>query len=182
MRKIILLILMLAIFGVGNALADEFTLKSSDIGEKISINQVYSGYGCTGKNISPALNWSNVPKNTRGFAVTLFDPDAPTGKGWWHWIIFNIPANVNALKAGAGDLQKNLAPEDSIQSQTDFGKAGYGGPCPPKGDKPHRYIFTVYALDRARLNLDKNALPAGVGFLLYQHTKAKASFISHYGR
>jgi len=86
----------------------------------------------------------------------MYDPDAPTGSGWWHWLIFNIPANVHELKRGAGDPKKNLAPKNSIQSVTDFGTPGYGGPCPPVGDKPHRYIITVYALDVEKLDLDQN--------------------------
>jgi hypothetical protein len=124
----------------------------------------------------------NEPKGTKSFAVTMYDPDAPTGSGWWHWLIFNIPNNVHELKRGAGDPTKNLAPKGSIQSITDFGTKGYGGPCPPVGDKPHRYIITVYALDVRRLNLDENTPPAMVGFFLNQHAIQKASIVAYYGR
>ncbi len=182
MKKIIAVIFIFGVLGLGNVEAAEFTLTSKYVDGQLSIDQVYSEFGCTGKNISPALKWSNAPIHTRGFAVTVYDPDAPTGRGWWHWVIFNIPSNVTGLKAGAGNVDKDLAPEGSIQSLTDFGKQGYGGACPPKGDKPHRYIFTVYALDTPRLNADKNTHPAGVGFLLYQHTIAKATLTAYYGR
>ena len=121
----------------------------------MTLSQVFSGFGCSGKNISPSLKWINAPRNTKSFAVTVYDPDAPTGSGWWHWVIFNIPAGVNELKADAGRIEKNLAPAGSIQSVTDFGKPGFGGACPPQGDKAHRYIFTVYALSVAKLDLDE---------------------------
>jgi hypothetical protein len=143
---------------------------------------VFSGFGCTGKNISPSLKWINAPKDTKSFAFTVYDPDAPTGSGWWHWVIFNISSGINELKADAGNLQKGLAPKGSVQSVTDFGMPGFGGACPPEGDKPHRYIFTVYALKVEKLDLDEKALPALVGFFLNQHTIAKASLMAYYGR
>jgi Raf kinase inhibitor-like YbhB/YbcL family protein len=145
-------------------------------------SQVFSGFGCTGKNISPSLNWINAPKDTKSFALTVYDPDAPTGSGWWHWVVFNIPSDIGELKADAGNPQKGLTPKGSIQSITDFGSLGFGGACPPKGDKPHRYVFTVYALDVAKLDLDEKAPPAMVGFFLNQHVIAKASLIAYYGR
>ena len=112
----------------------------------------------------------------------MYDPDAPAGSGWWHWVIFNISSNVNELKSDAGNLQKGLAPQGSVQSVTDFGKPGFGGACPPEGDKPHRYIFTVYALKVEKLDLDEKALPPLVGFILNQQTIAKASLMAYYGR
>ena len=165
-----------------SALSQEFTLKSDQIGGQLTIDQVFSGFGCTGKNISPQLKWVDAPKNTKSFAVTVYDPDAPTGSGWWHWVIFNIPASVTELKTGAGDLQKKLAPAGSVQSMTDYGKPGFGGACPPTGDKPHRYIFTVFALDVPKLDLDEHAGAALVGYMLNGHAIAKASLISYYGR
>lgn len=182
MKKLIAVTLSFGIIGFGSIYAQGFTLKSKDLGGQFTEAQVYSGFGCHGKNISPSLKWINAPKNTKSFAVTLYDPDAPTGSGWWHWLIFNIPSNVHELKTGAGDLKKNLAPQNSIQSITDFGKPGYGGPCPPVGDRPHRYIFTVYALDVEKLDLGENTPPAMVGFFLNQHATAKASLIAYYGR
>ncbi len=162
--------------------AEVFTLKSDQIGGQLTIDQVFSGFGCTGKNISPQLKWMNAPKNTKSFAITVYDPDAPTGSGWWHWVIFNIPADTAEIKAGAGNPEKNLAPKGSVQSMTDYGKPGFGGACPPPGDKPHRYIFTIFALDVPRLDLDEKANAALVGYMLNQHAIEKASLISYYGK
>ncbi len=162
--------------------AGEFTLKSDQIGGQLTIDQVYSGFGCSGKNISPQLKWMNAPKNAKSFALTVYDPDAPTGSGWWHWVIFNIPANATELVTDAGNVQKNLAPKGSVQSMTDYGKTGFGGACPPQGDKPHRYTFTLFALDVPKLELDEKANAALVGFMLNAHAIEKASLISYYGR
>ncbi len=168
----------------GTALAADFSLKSPHLtpGDKLGNDQIYNGFGCTGKNISPALQWDNVPEGTKSFAVTLFDPDAPTGSGWWHWVIFNIPADVTHLKENAGDIKVNLAPKESIQSTTDFGSPGFGGACPPPGDEPHHYQFSVYALDTYKLPLDKTATPAMVGFYIHQHKLAKATLTFYYSR
>lgn len=182
MKKLTLIMIVLGIFGIESAYAQVFTLKSMDIGGQLTEDQVFSGFGCTGKNISPSLSWINAPKNTKSFAFTLYDPDAPTGSGWWHWVVFNIPSDVKELKPDAGNLKKGLAPKGSIQSRTDFGAPGFGGACPPQGDKPHRYIFTVYALDVAKLDLDANAPAAMVGYFLNAHVIAKASLIAYYGR
>ncbi len=121
-----------------------FTLTSPDVhaGQTIPMKHVFKGMSCTGENISPALSWSNAPKGTKSFAITVYDPDAPTGSGWWHWVVYNIPANVTSLPAGAGDPNSGLMLKGAVQGNTDFGTAGYGGPCPPKGDKPHHYHFT----------------------------------------
>ena len=162
--------------------AQTFTLKSKDIGGQATTKQVFKGFGCTGENISPELNWENAPPGTKSFAVTMYDPDAPTGSGFWHWLIFDIPANVNELKSDAGDLSKNLAPAGSVQSKTDFGQPGYGGPCPPEGHGFHTYIITVYALKTDKLGLDQNASGAYVGFNLYSNTIAKASLVMYYKR
>ena len=152
-------------------MASTLTLKSNAIrkGKSIPIEQVFNGSGCDGQNISPDLEWSGAPKNTKAFAVTVFDPDAPTGSGWWHWIVFNIPANVNHLALGAGSGKAPL-PEGAIQGRNDYGQFGYGGPCPPPG-KPHRYVFTVYAL-KEKVPLDENATAAMVGFNL-SHLKLR---------
>ena len=114
--------------------------------------------------------------------MTVYDPDAPTGSGWWHWVIFNIPPDTTSLPAGAGKPEGGGAPQGSIQSMTDFGQPGYGGPCPPQGDKPHRYIFTVYALKVDQLPLQKEASGAMVGYYLNQNKIGKASFTGTYGR
>src|SRR5262245_41892497 len=93
------------------------------------------------------------PITKESFAVTLYDPDAPTGSGWWHWVVYNIPGSTTSLPAGAGDPSSGLLPAGAAQGNTDFGTPGYGGPCPPQGDKPHRYIVTVFALDTDKLDL-----------------------------
>jgi len=121
--------------------AQTFTLKSNDIGGQATLKQVFNGFGCTGENLSPQLFWENAPKDTKSFAITIHDEDAPTGSGWWHWVMFDIPNTTTELKTGAGNESKNIAPNGSIQSLTDFGKSGYGGPCPPQGHGFHKYTI-----------------------------------------
>jgi len=168
------------------ALADnEFTLTSSQVKPQgtLSLEQVYDGFGCQGANISPALEWSGAPPETKSFVLTLFDPDAPAGLGGFvHWVMFNIPADVTALAENAGNPQLQLAPEGSIQTRNDYGEMGFGGACPPPGDSPHRYQFTLYALSSDRLALDASVTPAVVGFQANVHAIAKAGLESFYGR
>jgi Raf kinase inhibitor-like YbhB/YbcL family protein len=167
-----------------SASAAEFTVTSPQVkpGGRVAAEQVFNGFGCAGGNVSPALQWQGAPRDTKSFAITLYDPDAPTGSGWWHWAVFNIPADVNTLAKNTGSPQANLAPAGSIQSRTDFGKPGYGGPCPPAGDKPHRYQFTVYALKADKLPLDENAPAAMVGFYLQQNLIQKTVLTGYYSR
>ncbi len=152
------------------------------VGRPIAMAQVFNGMGCTGENQSPALQWKGAPAGTKSFAVTMYDPDAPTGSGWWHWVVYNLPADVTSLPAGAGDPAKNLLPAGATQGNTDFGAAGYGGPCPPQGDKPHRYVITVYALKTEKLDLPANATAAYVGFNLHANTLAKTTLTARFGR
>jgi len=182
MKRLFAMLITLSCLATCSAYADGFTLKSADLGGQLTETQVFSGFGCSGANVSPALDWTNAPGPTKSFAVTMYDPDAPTGSGWWHWLIFNLPADTSGLKSNAGDPAKNLAPEGSIQSVTDFGAKGFGGACPPEGAKPHTYIFTVFALDVDKLDLDENTTPALVGFMLNQHVLAKASLVAYYNR
>jgi Raf kinase inhibitor-like YbhB/YbcL family protein len=161
---------------------DTFTLRSANLGGQATLEQVFNGFGCSGDNISPQLSWSNAPEGTKSFAITMYDPDAPTGSGWWHWVAFDIPAAVTSLDAGSGTPGRTGMPAGAIQSMTDFGAAGYGGPCPPPGHGVHRYIITVFALKTEKLGLDATASAPSVGFNLSQHTLAKASIIFHYGR
>ena len=142
---------------------------------------VFNSFGCTGNNLSPQISWSGAPQGTKSFAITVYDPDAPTGSGWWHWTLFNIPADVTQLKEGASADPKEL-PAGAIQGRTDFGKPGYGGACPPVGDKPHRYILTIYALKTDKIDLDENASGALVGYYLNQNSLGKASLKVTYGR
>jgi Raf kinase inhibitor-like YbhB/YbcL family protein len=165
--------------------AAEFSLSSPDLkaGGKMAIEQVFKGFGCSGGNLSPALAWTGAPAGTKSFALTVFDPDAPTGSGWWHWVAFNIPANTSGLPKGAGDPSKNLMPAGSIQSKTDFGTSGYGGPCPPPGNKPHHYQFTLYALDVDKVEgADATASAAFISFNARFHKLGTATLLGLYGR
>ena len=160
-----------------------FTLHSPDIanGKRIAAAQVFNSFGCTGSNVSPALSWSNAPEGTRSFAVLAYDPDAPTGSGWWHWVVYNIPAEVTSLPAGAGDPKKSLMPPGAVQGKTDFGTSGYGGPCPPPG-KPHRYYFRVFALKVPKLDVPADATAAFIGFNVNANALGKAEIMGLYGR
>lgn len=135
------------------------------------------GFGCEGGNNSPHLKWSDAPAGTKSFAVTCFDPDAPTGSGFWHWVVVNIPAGTTELPLGAGKPGKGKLPAAALEVRTDFGKPGYGGPCPPKGDHPHRYLFTVHAVSLDQLPVNADTSAAVVGFYLNFNTLAKASIM-----
>ncbi len=175
----------LSLLSASAADAQSMTLTSADLkeGATISNEQVLNGLGCNGGNLSPALSWSGAPAGTKSFAVSIYDPDAPTGSGWWHWVVFNIPAGTTSLPKGAGDVKKKLMPKGAIQSRTDFGSDGYGGPCPPQGDKPHRYQITGFAVDVDKLPDAKNdAASALVSSDLRSHTLAKATLTGLYGR
>ena len=154
-----------------------FTLSSKTVGGQATQNEEFDGFGCSGKNQSPQLSWSNAPEGTKSFAITMYDPDAPTGSGFWHWVVFDIPSDVNELIADAGNITTNLAPKEAIQSVTSYSTRGYGGPCPPEGHGLHEYIITVYALKTDKLNLDANTNPALVGYNLWMNTIAKASIV-----
>ena len=157
-----------------------FTLTSKNLGGEATLKEEYNGFGCIGKNESPQLSWKNAPEGTRSFAITMYDPDAPTGSGWWHWVVFDIPTSTTELVANAGDIKLDLTPDGTIQSITNYGSQGYGGPCPPQGHGLHQYIITVYALKTDTLGLNKNTNPAIVGYYLWNNTLAKASLITYY--
>ena len=185
MRKIISVFFSsLLVTNAAYAAKTSFSVSSDEVkkGGTIKEAQVFNGFGCTGGNVSPSLHWKGVPAGTQSFAVTMYDPDAPTGNGWWHWVVFNIPANVMGLEKGAGNPNATTLSAGAIQSRTDFGKPGYGGPCPPVGDKPHNYIFTVYALKTDKLPLDENSGSATVGFYIHRNTLAKAVLKAKFGR
>jgi hypothetical protein len=184
MRRTWSAILLAVVMVPGVSAAADFRLASPTVKHQGTIGNehVFNGFGCSGGNVSPELRWERAPKETKSFAVTVYDPDAPTGSGWWHWVIFNIPPSVASLPAGAGKPDGGGAPQGSVQSMTDFGQPGYGGPCPPAGDKPHRYIFTAYALKVDQLPLKSEASGAMVGFYLNQNALGKASFTAKYGR
>ncbi|HXR18827.1 MAG TPA: YbhB/YbcL family Raf kinase inhibitor-like protein [Steroidobacteraceae bacterium] len=151
-------------------------------GSRLSDAQVFNGFGCSGRNVSPAIQWSGAPSGTLSYAVTLYDPDAPTGSGWWHWLVYNVPATVSELPEHAGDAGGKSLPSGAVQGRTDFGTAAFGGACPPAGDKPHRYIFTVYALKIAKIDLPADSSAAMVGALLNANELAKRSVTAYYGR
>ena len=139
------------------------------------------GFGCAGGNVSPHLAWSEAPEGTRSFAVTCYDPDAPTGSGFWHWLVVNIPPDVTELPLGAGGPGGAL-PAGALQTRTDFGGPGWGGPCPPPGDHPHRYIFTVHAVGAEALDVAADTSAAVVGFNLHFNTLDKATLMGLYKR
>lgn len=161
----------------GNMSAQNFTLKSNELGGQATDKQFSNTFGCGGQNISPQLYWENAPKETQSFAVTMYDKDAPTGSGFWHWIVYNIPANVNELKSDAGNFSGLNLPAGSVNGNNDAGAPGYVGPCPPPG-APHLYLITVYALN-TKLDIDKNSSAAVIGFMLNNSTIAKASIVMY---
>ena len=164
------------------ALAAEFILASTDVksGSPMGSAQVYTA--CKGRNISPALSWSGEPAGTQSFAVTMYDPDARAGAGWWHWTVFNIPATVHSLAAGAGSEGSRGLPAGAVQGRNDFGVSQYSGPCPPAGDHAHHYEITVYAIKIARLPLDNTASGEAVSSMLRSNTLATANIVGRYAR
>ncbi|MBX5156225.1 MULTISPECIES: YbhB/YbcL family Raf kinase inhibitor-like protein [unclassified Rhizobium] len=181
MRSIIAVLLAASVFGAAAAHA-EMKLTSKDLtsGKSMADAQVFNSFGCAGKNISPELAWSDAPPATKSFAVMAYDPDAPTGSGWWHWSVFNIPADASEIATGASGDKK--LPAGAVEGHTDFGVSGYGGACPPAGDTPHHYQFTVYALSVDKLPLPDTAPGAMVGFYVRANTLDKASVEVTYGR
>jgi len=165
------------------ALAESFSLTSTDIshGEFMSKNHEFQGFGCSGKNLSPQLSWQDAPEGTEAFAILAYDPDAPTGSGWWHWQIVNIPKTVTSLPTGAGAPDKNRTPKGSIQIHNDYGVAGFGGACPPEGHGAHRYQFTVHALSQ-QLELPDNASGALTGYLVNAHSLGSSTIEALYKR
>lgn len=150
-----------------------FTLISEDVhnGEPMDVAYAHGSVG--GGNVSPQLAWSDFPAETKGFVVTCFDPDAPTGSGFWHWVLVNVPASVTQLPHGAGG-SAGADVGGAFSVRNDYGQQGYGGAAPPSGDRPHRYVFAVHALDVERLDVTPDATPAYVGFNLAFHTLARA--------
>jgi hypothetical protein len=163
------------------------TLTSTNFkdGEYLANDHILSaayGFGCAGGNLSPQLSWGGAPPDTKSFALTCFDPDAPTGSGFWHWVVVNIPPSVTSLELGAGNPESGKLPAGALQVRTDFGAPGYGGPCPPEGDHPHRYLFTIHAIGLEALPVTADTSAAVVGFYLHFNTLAKASLMGLYKR
>jgi Raf kinase inhibitor-like YbhB/YbcL family protein len=176
--KTIATTLALSLF-TASALAAPFKLTSKDFkdGGAIPDKNAFNSFGCTGENVSPELEWSNPPAGTKSFALLVHDPDAPTGgAGFWHWIVYNMPADTTSIPAG-GPL-----PKGATQGTTDFGSPGWGGPCPPVGSGNHHYNFTVYALKVDKLDLPANATAAFVGFNVNANAIGKAKLTGIYSR
>jgi Raf kinase inhibitor-like YbhB/YbcL family protein len=153
--------------------AAEFEMGSNGLksGDAIRAEHYWNNFGCTGTNLMPDLFWKNAPADTKSFAVTFYDKDAPTGSGFWHWVAYDIPAATTSL---AGGVNGTKLPAGSIEGNTDLGKSGFIGPCPPVGRK-HNYIYTVHALKVAKLPVNSGASPALVGFVLWQNTIEKTT-------
>jgi Raf kinase inhibitor-like YbhB/YbcL family protein len=175
MKKIIILSFFIVVSKL--SLSQTFTLKSADLGGQFTNEFVAGNFGCSGNNQSPQLSWSNAPAGTKSFAITIYDADAPTGSGFWHWVIVDIPLSRSELKRGAGDPKDSLAPLGSLQTINDTGAPGYQGPCPGEGEAPHRYLITVYALKTEKLGTVVYSPAALSGYLLNKAALAKASLV-----
>lgn len=159
-----------------------FTVTSTDIadGGTLPMPHVSGVMGAGGEDRSPQLSWSGFPEGTRSFAVTVYDPDAPTASGFWHWAVANIPASVTELPSGAGSKDAPALPQGAVQLANDGGFAGYVGAAPPAGHGPHRYFVVVHAVDTETLAVDADARPAVLGFNLFSHTLARATLVVTY--
>ncbi|MCV2489076.1 YbhB/YbcL family Raf kinase inhibitor-like protein [Geodermatophilus sp. YIM 151500] len=159
-----------------------FTVTSSDVrdGAPLDRAQVSGTMGAGGEDRSPQLSWSGFPEGTQGFAVTMFDPDAPTVSGFWHWVVTGIPGSVTELPSGAGDPGGRGLPGGARQLRNDAGFAGFVGAAPPAGHGEHRYFIVVHALDTADMGVPDDASPAYHGFNLFGHTVGRAVLVGTY--
>jgi Raf kinase inhibitor-like YbhB/YbcL family protein len=162
-----------------------FALASADPALAVSVPLIYTAkaFGCSGGNLSPELHWSAPPAGTQSFVVTLFDRDErSTPSGWWHWVVYDLPNTTTILPKGAGAEHGGALPAGTLQGRTDLGEDAYHGPCPAAGDPPHRYVFTIYALDVAKLPVPADSSGAMVTSVVQEHLLGKAVFVAHYGR
>ncbi len=164
--------------------ASAFEISSPAVGSDGIIPLKYTAniFGCSGSNVSLPLVWKDVPAGAKSLALTMYDPDAPTGSGFWHWTIANMPPDTMGLAEGAGVAGNGKLPEGAMQGRNDAGTAAYFGPCPPEGDKPHRYVFTIFAVRTDKIGIDDGTSGAVVGFQLHFNTIDKASVTYTYGR
>ncbi|MBV7300325.1 YbhB/YbcL family Raf kinase inhibitor-like protein [Enterovibrio paralichthyis] len=147
-------------------------------GESFNKGQIFNSWGCEGDNVSPELKWDDVPEGTKSFAVTMYDPDAPTGSGWWHWVMIDIPADVRHLSLNAGEKGGEKMPKGAQMQRNDFGYIGFGGACPPPDAPKHNYEITVYALDVESLGVPADGAPALAGYYILQHRIGEAQLIA----
>ncbi len=174
MKQLFALVALVVFWGAPSWAAKKFELVSNlKHGQEIPADYYANAFGCTAKSTSPSLEWKNAPEGTKSFAINVYDQSAPTGSGFWHYVLFDIPTTVHKIELG--DLTAGKIPEGSVESITDAGKPGYFGPCPPVGRK-HTYVYTVYALKTDKLGVPATSTPAMVGFNLWGNTLAKASF------
>lgn len=183
MNKLMTTVALLAL--TAPAVAKDFRLQSPamEAGKPMPQTFAFNDFGCTGDNVSPPLHWSNIPPGTKSFAIAVHDPDAPTGgAGFWHWMVIDIPADVTSLQKGAGSDKKVNMPDQVRQIANDYGIQGWGGPCPPKEDKPHRYNFTVYAIGQESLGVPEGASASLTGFMINQNAIDSAKLTVTYDR
>ena len=159
-----------------------FEVTSTDVqdGEEMPLPQVSGIFGAGGEDISPQLSWRGFPEATKSFVVTVYDPDAPTASGFWHWAVVDIPADVTELPRGAGGASGSSLPKGAFQLRNDGGIAGYIGAAPPSGHGKHHYYIVVHAVDVASLGIDKDATPAFLGFNLFSHTLGRGMIVPWY--
>jgi Raf kinase inhibitor-like YbhB/YbcL family protein len=180
-KAISLAMFCVAMMAAGSARADGFLVESAQVsGGAFKSAQVSDRFGCNGRNVSPAIRWSGAPQGTQSYLLTLFDADAPTGSGFWQWVVADIPASAHGIASGAGNDASRLPP-GALAIRNDTGKPGYLGPCPPRGES-HRYVVTLTALKVARLPVDSSATPAMVGFAAHSQEIARATLVVRYAR
>jgi len=179
MKRLMLIAVLVPTVGLAGG---RFTVTSADVkeGKPLADAQVANTFGCSGGNLSPQLSWKNAPEGTKSFAVTVYDPDAPTGSGWWHWVLFDVPAATSSLGSGVGTASE--LPAGAKVGRNDGGAREFGGACPPPGDKKHRYVITVFALKVDTLAVPPDASSALIGFMLNANALAKATLTGTYKR
>lgn len=182
MKHLLFRFVTIGLLFAGSAFAEGFTLMSQTFRGQLPDNHVFNGFGCSGKNVSPDLRWSKAPKDTKSFALMMYDPDAPTGSGFWHWIVYNIPARIVSLPVDAGNAKNGKLPKGAVTVRNDYGFKGFGGACPPPADRPHRYILSLYALDAEMLELPDGVSAAVAGFNINARAIAQTSIIGIYDR
>lgn len=173
-RCLLLLLLLFAVMPVQAASGMHLHVDAGNGQGRVRRHFVYGQ--CGGDNISPAVHWQGAPASTRSFVLTTFDTDANHGAGWWHWVVVDLPADTSGLGEGAS------LPAGARSLRNDFGQHGWGGPCPPAGDRPHHYVFTIYALDVPRVPLAPDAPPSAVLQAIRGHVLDKATATFLYGR